>query len=163
MIVRLQLIDLEDTGLINFHGFCQLFSVMSRATLQDRLRLLYSLHIDHKRLKQQLRLTKSTVQLPSLSITPQKSESLVPTTRDADNEDDIDYHVIKPDGLTMSPTVKREAQNTINKKEQQKKGLLESIFEKSVQDPLALEQSFHPPDIIQVSEKLSLITIQVNE
>ena len=63
----------------------------------------------------------------------------------------------------MSPTVKREVQNTINKKEQQKKGLLESIFEKSVQDPLALEQSFHPPDIIQVSKKLSLITIQVNE
>ena len=158
MIVCLQLIDLEDTGLINFHGFCQLFSVMSRSTLQDRLRLLYSLHIDHKRLKRQLRLTTSTAQLPSLSITPQKSESFAPT-RNTDNEDDVDYHVIKPDGLTMSPTGKREAQNTINKKGQPKKGLLESIFEKSVQDPLALEQSFHPPDIIQVSKKAILLLL----
>ena len=50
----------------------------------------------------------------------------------------------------MSPPVKREAQNTKPKNRQNTKGLVESIFEKSVQDPLALEQSFHPPDINQV-------------
>ena len=74
--------------------------------------------------------------------------------------DEVDYHVIKPDGLSMSPLEKREAQNIMSKKGQIKKGLLESIFEKSVQDPLALEQSFHPPDINQVSRCTELyITI----
>ena len=124
---------------------------MSRATLQDRLRLLYSLHIDHTRLRRQLHLTTYASQFQTLSVTPQKSDPST-SSRDTDNEDDVDYHVIKPDGLTMSPTVIREAQNTVNKKGQSEKGLLESIFEKSVQDPLALEQSFHPPDINQVSK-----------
>ena len=85
-----------------------------------------------------------------LSLTPQKSDSSI-ATRDTNDQDNVDYHVIKPDGLSMSPTVKREAQNTRNKKGQSEKSLLESIFEKSAQDPLALEQSFHPPDVNQVS------------
>ena len=158
IINTLQLIDLEDTGLINFHGFCQLFSVMSRSTLQDRLRLLYSLHIDHKRLRRQLHLTPSTLQLQALSITRQDSASS--PTKDPNSMDEVDYHVIKPDGLSMSPLEKREAQNIMRKKGQIKKGLLESIFEKSVQDPLALEQSFHPPDINQVGRYTELyITI----
>ena len=123
---------------------------MSRSTLQDRLRLLYSLHIDHTRLRRQLHLTTSTSQLQMLPLTPEKSDSST-STRDSNDQDDVDYHVIKPDGLSVSPTVKREAQNTRNKKAQSEKSLLQSIFEKSAQDPLALEQSFHPPDINQVS------------
>jgi len=102
-------------------------------------------------LRTQLRLTASTSQLQTLSIiTPQKPDSSLPT-KDTNEQNEVDYHVIKPDGLSMSPPVRREAQNTVPKSEQRKKGLLESIFEKSVQDPLALEQSFHPPDINQVS------------
>ena len=123
---------------------------MSRSTLQDRLRLLYSLHIDQRRLRRHLHLTTSTSQLPGLPLTPKKSDSTSPP-RDTDGQDEFDYHVIKPDGLSMSPLEKREARNTMTRKGQSKKGLLESIFEKSVQDPLALEQSFHPPDINQVS------------
>ena len=146
-----QLIDLESTGLINFHGFCQLFSVMSRSTLQDRLRLLYSLHIDHRRLRRHFAPHyKHFTNSPGLPLTPKKSDSTSPP-RDTDGQDEFDYHVIRPDGLSMSPLEKREARNTMTRKGQNKKGLLESIFEKSVQDPLALEQSFHPPDINQVS------------
>lgn len=62
----------------------------------------------------------------------------------------------------MSPPEKREAQNTLPRKGQNTKGLLESIFEKSVQDPLALEQSFHPPDINQVSRYVIFSTMHVN-
>ena len=85
-----------------------------------------------------------------LSLAPQKSDPST-ATRDTNDQDDVDYHIIKPDGLSMSLTVKREAQNTRNKRGQSEKSLLESIFEKSEQDPLALEQSFHPPDVNQVS------------
>ena len=83
---------------------------------------------------------------------PKKSDSSSPL-KGTDNQDEFDYHVIKPDGLFMSPIERRdsrEAQNTRTRKGQNKKRLLESIFEKSMQDPLALEQSFHPPDINQV-------------
>ncbi len=33
------------SGQMNFYSFCQLFGVMSRATLQERLKLLYILHV----------------------------------------------------------------------------------------------------------------------
>ena len=46
----------------------------------------------------------------------------------------------------MCPIERKEVQITMTRKGQNKKGLLEIIFEKSVQDPLALEQLF-PPDI----------------
>ena len=78
----LQLVDLEETGLINFHGFCQLFSVMSRSTLQDRLRLLYSLHIDHQRLRRHLKLTKSSSSLkPYSPVTSDSSATSVEQSR----------------------------------------------------------------------------------
>ena len=86
-------------------------------------------------------------------MSPKKSDSTSPL-KGTDNQDEFDYHVIKPDGLSMSPIERREAQNTRTRKGQNKKGLLESIFEKSIQDPLALEQSFHPPDINQVDNKI---------
>lgn len=73
--------------------------------------------------------------------------------------DVVDYHVIKPDGLSVGSTGRREAQNTVPKREQVKKGMLESIFEKSVQDPLALEQSFNPPDINQVSRSICWVAM----
>jgi hypothetical protein len=31
---------------MNFHNFCQLFGIMSRSTLQERLKLLYILHLN---------------------------------------------------------------------------------------------------------------------
>ena len=46
----------------------------------------------------------------------------------------------------MCPIERREVQITMTRKGQNKRGLLEIIFEMSVQDPLALEQLF-PPDI----------------
>ena len=70
--------------------------------------------------------------------------------------DEVDYHGIKPDSFSMRPLENGKAQNIMSKKGQIKKGLLESIFEKSVQDPLALEQSFHPPDINQVGRYTEL-------
>lgn len=37
--------DPNDTGQMNFYNFVELFGIMSRATLQDRLKLLFILHI----------------------------------------------------------------------------------------------------------------------
>ena len=56
----------------------------------------------------------------------------------------------------MNNSIAKKEQR-MSKKRQIKKGLLESIFEKSVQGPLALEQqSFHPPDINQVCKYTEL-------
>ena len=92
-----------------------------------------------------MHLTTSTSQLPGLSLTPKKCDSTTPP-RDTDSHDEFDYQVINPGELCMCPIERREVWITITRKGQNKKGLLEIIFEKSVQDPLALEQLF-PPDI----------------
>jgi len=194
-MMYLQLIDLDDTGLINFHGFCQLFSVMSRSTLQDRLRLLYSLHIDHNRLRRHLKLSNNSLssfppfspspsgsstanteqsQQNELGITPVSSfkvkatntapisptKSLSPTNFDSsstnNNDDETDYTVLKPDGLTDNPPVHSKAHNLTSKEQNttdassQTTSYLDKMFERNLQEPRALEQSFQPPDINQV-------------
>lgn len=40
-----QLVDTTATGQMNFNSFCQLFGIMSRSTLQERLKLLFILHL----------------------------------------------------------------------------------------------------------------------
>ncbi len=45
-ICDLQLVDTTATGQMNFHSFCQILGIMSRSTLQERLKLLYILHLD---------------------------------------------------------------------------------------------------------------------
>ena len=42
----LQLVDITGTGQMSFNSFCQLFGIMSRSTLQERLKLLFILHMD---------------------------------------------------------------------------------------------------------------------
>ena len=37
--------DTTGTGQMNFSSFCQLFGLMSRSRLQERLKLLYTLHL----------------------------------------------------------------------------------------------------------------------
>lgn len=39
-----QLMDFNGSQQMNFHSFVQLFGLMSKATLQERLKLLYILH-----------------------------------------------------------------------------------------------------------------------
>lgn len=40
-----QLVDPCGSGQMNFNSFVQLFGIMSKATLQERLKLLFILHI----------------------------------------------------------------------------------------------------------------------
>ena len=83
-------------------------------------------------------------------MTPKKSDS-TSLSRDTNSQDEFNYHATKPDGLSMSPFERRKARNTMTtRKGQSNKGLLESIFEKSVQNALALQQPLYPPDINQV-------------
>lgn len=174
---------------------------MSRSTLQDRLRLLYSLHIDHKRLRKHLKLSSSSSSLqPSSSITanssttsleqspsnelgiittssptaratnttpisPTKSSPKSTSTPSPDNtteanssstknDDETDYTVVQPDGLTENPPVTGEARNLAPKEQtdssSQSKSYLDRILERNFQEPRALEQTFQPPDINQV-------------
>ena len=169
---------------------------MSRSTLQDRLRLLYSLHIDHMRLHKHLKLSKRTSSLPPFSsstsdsstanteqsqvselgitssssfkvkatntapISPTKSPSPELATNlntsSTNNKDEIDYTVVKPDGLSENPPVSSEARNLAPKEQNstdsgsQSKSYLDRMFERNLQEPRALEQSFQPPDINQV-------------
>ena len=58
-------------------------------------------------------------------MSPKKYDSTSPL-KGTDNQDEFDYHVIKPDGLSE----RREAQNPITRKGQNKKRLLESISER---------------------------------
>jgi len=39
------LVDPDSTGQMNFRSFVELFDIMSKATLQERLKLLFILHI----------------------------------------------------------------------------------------------------------------------
>ena len=41
----MQLVDTTGTGQMNFNSFCQILGIMSRSTLQERLKLLYILHL----------------------------------------------------------------------------------------------------------------------
>ena len=41
----IQLMDLNGSHQMNFHSFVLLFGLMSKATLQERLKLLYILHL----------------------------------------------------------------------------------------------------------------------
>ena len=40
----MQLMDITDSHQMNFHSFVLLFGLMSKTTLQERLKLLYILH-----------------------------------------------------------------------------------------------------------------------
>lgn len=42
----MQLMDMKDSHQMNFHSFVLLFGLMSKATLQERLKLLYILHLN---------------------------------------------------------------------------------------------------------------------
>ena len=42
----MQLMDINDSRQMNFHSFVLLFGLMSKATLQERLKLLYILHLN---------------------------------------------------------------------------------------------------------------------
>ena len=45
IILFIKLMDRSGSGQMNFLAFCQLFGVMSRSRLQERLKLLYILHV----------------------------------------------------------------------------------------------------------------------
>ena len=56
--------DPNGTGQMNFYNFVELFGIMSRATLQDRLKLLFILHVKeltaHKQFSMQESLENSS-------------------------------------------------------------------------------------------------------
>ena len=45
IFAAVQLVDKCGSGQMNFRSFVQLFGVMSRTTLQERLKLVFTLHI----------------------------------------------------------------------------------------------------------------------
>ena len=116
---------------------------MNQSTLQDRVSY-FIYHIDHKT-KETFASHYKHFTTPGPLTDTKKCDSTTPP-RDTDSQDEFNYQVINPGELSMCPIERREVQFTMTRKGQNKKGLLEIIFEMSVQDPLALEQLF-PPDI----------------